>query len=127
MLPEVKADALKRLNYVSGHLDGIRRMVEQDKYCVDILKQPYAVRKAIEKLELLMLGSHMDTCVVPGSEFGQRKKGNPSGLPIGKRRASRLQKIWQRKKGNPKRGCPWLSSQAGKNKSVEHRKNLSRS
>ena len=49
-------------------------MVQQDKYCVDILKQTYAVRKAIEKLELLMLGNHMDTCVVPGIKDGREEQ-----------------------------------------------------
>ena len=38
-LPEAKRDALKRLSYIEGHLSGIRRMVEEDKYCVDVLKQ----------------------------------------------------------------------------------------
>ena len=46
-----KQEVLKRLNYIEGHLGEIRRMIEEDKYCVDILRQTYAVRKAIEKLE----------------------------------------------------------------------------
>lgn len=45
-----KTEVFKRLNYIEGHLGGIRKMVEEDKYCVDILRQTYAVRKAIEKL-----------------------------------------------------------------------------
>ena len=36
-------------------LAGIRRMVEQDKYCVDILKQSFAVRRAIQKMEMILL------------------------------------------------------------------------
>lgn len=63
MQANIKQDALKRLNYIEGHLDGIRRMVEQDTYCVDVLKQTYAVRKAIEKLETLLLEGHLQTCV----------------------------------------------------------------
>ncbi len=63
MLAENKADALKRLNYIEGHLDGVRRMVEQEQYCVDILKQTYAVRKAIEKLEAMLLEGHLESCV----------------------------------------------------------------
>lgn len=69
---DAKEDTLRRLNYIDGHLDGIRRMVQEDKYCVDILKQTYAVRKSIEKLEQVMLGSHMETCVVPGIEQGRQ-------------------------------------------------------
>jgi CsoR family transcriptional regulator, copper-sensing transcriptional repressor len=63
MLAQSKADALKRLNYIDGHLAGIRRMVEADQYCIDILKQTYAVRKAIEKLEGMLLEGHLESCV----------------------------------------------------------------
>jgi hypothetical protein len=36
-----KQEVLKRLNYIEGHLGGIRKMIEEDKYCVDILRQTY--------------------------------------------------------------------------------------
>lgn len=71
MREETKADVLKRLNFIDGHLQGIRRMVEQDKYCVDVLKQTYAVRRAIEKMEALMLDGHLHTCVVEGIKDGR--------------------------------------------------------
>ncbi len=65
-----KQDVVKRLNYIEGHLHGIRKMVEEDKYCVDILRQTYAVRKAIEKLEALILENHLHTCVPEGIQSG---------------------------------------------------------
>ena len=71
MLPEVKADALKRLSYVAGHIEGVRRMVESDTYCVDVLKQTHAVRRAIEKLEALLLNGHLRSCVVEGVKEGR--------------------------------------------------------
>ena len=71
MQDQAKADVLKRLNFIDGHLAGIRRMVEADKYCVDVLKQTYAVRKAIEKMESLMLAGHLHTCVVEGIREGR--------------------------------------------------------
>ncbi len=61
-----KQDVLKRLNYIEGHLGGIRKMIEEDKYCVDILRQTYAVRKALEKLEKIVLEGHLHTCVPEG-------------------------------------------------------------
>jgi len=61
-----KQDVLKRLNYIEGHLGGIRKMVDEDKYCVDIVRQMYAVRKAIEKLESLLVENHLHTCVPKG-------------------------------------------------------------
>lgn len=66
-----KQEVLKRLNYIEGHLGGIRKMIEEDKYCVDILRQTYAVRKAIEKLEGLLLESHLQTCVPEGMASGK--------------------------------------------------------
>jgi DNA-binding FrmR family transcriptional regulator len=66
-----KTDVLKRLNYIEGHLGGIRKMVESDAYCVDILRQTYAVRKAIEKLEALILENHLHGCVPEGIKSGR--------------------------------------------------------
>ena len=71
MLDATKTDVLKRLNFIDGHLAGIRRMVEADKYCVDVLKQTYAVRRAIEKMESIMLAGHLHTCVVEGIREGR--------------------------------------------------------
>jgi DNA-binding FrmR family transcriptional regulator len=68
-----KQDVLKRLNYIEGHLNGIRKMIEDDKYCVDILRQTYAVRKAIEKLEALILEKHLHTCVPEGIKSGDEQ------------------------------------------------------
>ena len=65
-----RADVLKRLAYIEGHLAGVRRMIEQDTYCVDVLKQMYAVRRAIEKTETKMLQGHVHHCVVDGIKNG---------------------------------------------------------
>ena len=70
-LPEAKKDALKRLSYIEGHLAGIRRMVEEDKYCVDVLKQTFAVRRAIQKLERRLLEGHLHSCVIEGVKDGR--------------------------------------------------------
>ena len=70
MEDQVKAQVLRRLNYVSGHLDGIKKMTQENRYCVDILKQSYAVRRALEKVEALILEGHLNTCVVEGIQAG---------------------------------------------------------
>ena len=74
MFTEVKEDALKRLSYIEGHLSGIRKMLVEDKYCVDILKQTYAVRRAIEKMESLLLEGHLKSCVVEGIQTGRAEE-----------------------------------------------------
>lgn len=66
-----KRDALKRLKYVEGHLGGIRRMIKEDTYCVDVLKQTFAVRRAIQKLESVLLEGHLHTCVIDGVKEGR--------------------------------------------------------
>ena len=71
MQPEKKRDVLKRLAFIEGHLQGVKRMVEGDQYCVDILKQTFAVRRAIEKMESLMLDNHLHTCVIEGIKDGR--------------------------------------------------------
>ncbi len=71
MQTTTRDEALKRLSYIDGHLAGIRRMIEEDKYCVDVLKQTYAVRRAIEKMEGLLLDGHLHTCVVEGVRDGR--------------------------------------------------------
>ena len=70
-LSDAKQDALKRLSYIEGHLAGIRRMVEEDKYCVDVLKQTFAVRRAIQKLDSILLAGHLGSCVIEGVKDGR--------------------------------------------------------
>ncbi len=66
MQQDRQQEVLKRLSYIEGHVAGIRKMVEEDKYCIDLLRQTYAVRKAIEKLEAMILEGHLRTCVPEG-------------------------------------------------------------
>ena len=70
-LSDAKSDALKRLSYIDGHLAGVRRMVEEDKYCVDILKQTFAIKRAIQKLESVLMEGHLHSCVINGVKEGR--------------------------------------------------------
>jgi CsoR family transcriptional regulator, copper-sensing transcriptional repressor len=67
----VRDECLKRLNYIDGHLHGVQRMIQEDAYCVDVLKQSFAVRRALEKLEATMLAGHLRTCAVAGIREGR--------------------------------------------------------
>lgn len=58
-----KGNLLKRLRRIEGQVRGIQRMVEQDKYCVDILVQIAAVRSALDKVGLILLENHTRGCV----------------------------------------------------------------
>ena len=63
-------EALKQLNYIAGHINGIRKMVEEDQYCVEILKQTYAVKRALDRFDELLLRGHLAACVPKGFEEG---------------------------------------------------------
>ncbi len=66
-----KDDALKRMTMIEGHLRGIRKMIDEDAYCVDVLKQTYAVQRAIEKMEQVILRDHLNHCVPDGIREGR--------------------------------------------------------
>ncbi|MBF6611706.1 MAG: metal-sensitive transcriptional regulator [Chloroflexi bacterium] len=69
-----KQEALRRLAYIEGHLKAIRRMVEEDEYCVDVLKQTYAVQRAIDKFEGVLLEGHLQACVLDGIKEGRENE-----------------------------------------------------
>jgi DNA-binding FrmR family transcriptional regulator len=54
---------LRRLQSIEGHVRGIERMVEEDKYCIDVIKQVEAVQAALSKINQLILENHLRTCV----------------------------------------------------------------
>jgi DNA-binding FrmR family transcriptional regulator len=58
-----KAQLLNRARSIQGHVGAVVRMLEEDAYCIDIIKQTQAVEKALEKLNALILEKHMNECV----------------------------------------------------------------
>ena len=61
---ELEKDALRRLKRVEGQVAGIQRMVEERRYCMDIVNQLSAVEAALHKVAALVLRNHMETCVL---------------------------------------------------------------
>ena len=75
---QTKGKALGRLRRVEGQVQGIQRMVEEDKSCVDILVQLTAVQGAVEQVQKILLGQHLEAGVAeavrsPSSRDRQRK------------------------------------------------------
>ena len=60
---ESKQQLLNRLKSVEGHVRGVQRMIEDDAYCVDIIKQTLAVQRALEKFNSIILERHLEGCV----------------------------------------------------------------
>ena len=73
----MKADRTEldaRLASIEGHIKGIRKMVQDDTYCVDVVKQTFAVERALQKFEAELLRGHLTTCVPAGFKQGRNEK-----------------------------------------------------
>ena len=64
MQTDTKPKVLNRLSRIEGQVRGISRMVEDDRYCVDLLTQLRAVRAALHRVETEVLRDHLDHCVM---------------------------------------------------------------
>jgi DNA-binding FrmR family transcriptional regulator len=75
---ENRARLLNRLSRIEGQVRGVARMVEEDRYCIDVLTQLQAARAALAKVETEMLKDHLGHCIeaaiVGGDAAEQRKK-----------------------------------------------------
>jgi len=77
MRKSVKKQVLNRMNYLTGHLEGVKKMIENDKYCVDIILQNEAVISALKKVNEMVLENHLNTCVtqaIKNKNEKERKK-----------------------------------------------------
>lgn len=70
-------DLSNRLKSVAGHINGITKMVEDDRYCIDIIKQIQATQAALNRVSELILDNHLHTCVttaIQGDDADEREK-----------------------------------------------------
>lgn len=78
MTPDAKPKLLNRLSRIEGQVRGVARMVEEDRYCVDVLTQLQAIRAAVGRVETEVLKDHLDHCVsgafTRGGEDERREK-----------------------------------------------------
>ncbi len=68
---------------IAGQVAGVQRMIEEDRYCVDVLNQIAAVRSALDALGVELLSEHVEACVVghgSGTEHGKAKPMKPAEL-----------------------------------------------
>ncbi|MGD2207446.1 MAG: metal-sensitive transcriptional regulator [Anaerolineae bacterium] len=77
MAEEYKQGILNRLKSIEGHVRGVRRMVDGDAYCIDIINQNLAVQRALERVNRLILERHLQTCVttaIRGDDLTERER-----------------------------------------------------
>jgi DNA-binding FrmR family transcriptional regulator len=70
-------DTVRRLKTIEGHLRGIIRMVEEDAYCIDVIRQIQAVESALNKVSTQILEGHLNSCVitaVQGEDPAERER-----------------------------------------------------
>jgi DNA-binding FrmR family transcriptional regulator len=69
-----KSAVLNRLKTARGHLDAVVRMVEDDTYCPDVMKQLSAVQGSLERASRVMLRNHLETCVAAAMQAGRTEE-----------------------------------------------------
>ena len=78
MIRENKPKLLNRLSRIEGQVRGVARMVEEERYCIDVLTQLRAIKAALNRVETEMLKDHLGHCIegaiVSGDAAEQRKK-----------------------------------------------------
>ncbi len=67
---EVKEKALTRLRKIEGQIKGIQKMVEEERYCIDIVNQITAVKRALEQVALIVMKRHVESCVSEAIRMG---------------------------------------------------------
>ena len=70
-------NAAKRLKTIEGHVAGIRRMLDEGEYCIDVIRQIHAVQSALNKVSKIILEEHMNSCVitaVQGDDPAERER-----------------------------------------------------
>jgi DNA-binding FrmR family transcriptional regulator len=67
-------NTLRRLKTIEGHLRGVIRMVEEEAYCIDVIRQIQAVESALNKVSARILEDHLNSCVITAIQGNDRKE-----------------------------------------------------
>lgn len=74
MKPQIKKRAAHRLKIIEGQIRGLQRMIDEEKYCIDIIHQAQAIKEALSSVENFMLENHLRTHVVEQIKNGKEVK-----------------------------------------------------
>ncbi len=61
---KTKKDVLPRLRKIEGQIKGIHRMIEKERYCIDIVNRVTAAQKALDQVDLIVMQRHIESCVI---------------------------------------------------------------
>lgn len=82
MKKELKPRAVRRLKIIEGQIRGLQKMVEEDKYCIDIITQASAIKEALSSVEDLLLENHLSTHVIHQIKNGQEQQATEEILKV---------------------------------------------
>ncbi len=74
MKTDIKKKVKRRLKIIEGQVRGLQKMVDNDKYCIDLITQSQAIREALSSMEDVVLENHLSTHVVEQMKSGSQKK-----------------------------------------------------
>ncbi len=74
ILPAARKDAAERLSKIEGQIKGIRRMVEEGRYCLEVLGQISAVHEALRGVGKLIMRNYLENCVTSSLRSGSKRK-----------------------------------------------------
>ena len=84
-----KDSYLRRLRRIEGQVRGLQRMIDEDKYCIDILTQVAAATKALQSVALGLLEEHLSHCVAQARGRRRRQRGRQGPRSLGRDRPPR--------------------------------------
>lgn len=85
MKPEIKKKLASRLNRIEGQVRGLNRMVDEEKYCIDIITQSSAIKEALSSVEDLLLENHLSTHVIEQMKGGKETQAMKEIMKVYKR------------------------------------------
>ncbi len=69
-----KQKLVRRLKLIEGQVRGLQKMIEEEKYCIDVITQTSAVKSALSRVEDELMGAHLSTCVIEQMRDGEERK-----------------------------------------------------
>jgi CsoR family transcriptional regulator, copper-sensing transcriptional repressor len=82
MRQDIKAKAQRRLKLIEGQIRGVQKMVDDEKYCVDIITQTSAIKEALSGVEDLILENHLTTHVIHQIKHGKEDQATKEILKV---------------------------------------------
>jgi DNA-binding FrmR family transcriptional regulator len=74
IMMQSKKSIQHRIKIIKGHVNAVEKMIEDDRYCVDIVHQSLAIQKALKKLDALIMQDHIKHCVIEQAKKGDSEK-----------------------------------------------------